>query len=353
VDAEGIKHNVPNVRFEKWQINQNGFRGPGLSSEKPSSVLRIVCMGSSETFGLFEAPGKEWPAQLRHLLKPHYHLEVINASVAGLSPRHYKPYLKKYVLDYEPDIVIIYANPFFYASKIQKRPDRETKHLNRTRKSHNPRRNSSPTFDLSLRLSPKLKQSLKQVIPPQALDHYYRWRLANQINHLEETLLLGKKPLDQPPEDIVTSFSSDLLDLVRFLLSRQIDVVLSSYPALISKENISEHLPILLDNRRFCIGISLNGMVRFLDECNRVAQKIAHTYPIGFVDNSSILPKDPKYFADNVHYTDEGAKRVAANIASYVLDTYREVPPRPCAQSYQSKRPLDSNDSFVLRDQFN
>src|SRR5205823_3540189 len=59
MDAIG-KHGKPNARYKKWQLNNLGYRGPDPQSGKTT----ILCFGSSETFGLYEAPGEEYPRQL-------------------------------------------------------------------------------------------------------------------------------------------------------------------------------------------------------------------------------------------------------------------------------------------------
>src|SRR5438094_4303139 len=62
VDEYGIKGR-PNATFEKWQLNSFGFRGPELTLDKSPRKLRIACIGASETFGLHEQAGNEWPRQ--------------------------------------------------------------------------------------------------------------------------------------------------------------------------------------------------------------------------------------------------------------------------------------------------
>jgi hypothetical protein len=116
-DSGGFKRNFPGRQFEKWRINQSGFRGPEISIKKTDGVKRIICLGSSETFGLYESPGKEWPAQLGTMLKSQGQFEVINASVAGLTLKNYLLYFEKYVLKFEPDVVILFVNPFYYGAE--------------------------------------------------------------------------------------------------------------------------------------------------------------------------------------------------------------------------------------------
>ena len=67
-DSEGIRVNVPNVRFEKWKNNKFGFRGKESDIHKSENIIRIACLGTSETYGLYEQENNEWPSQLNALL---------------------------------------------------------------------------------------------------------------------------------------------------------------------------------------------------------------------------------------------------------------------------------------------
>ncbi len=63
-DSDGIHHNIPNAKYEKWEINSLGFRGKEIDLEKKEGQIRIACFGVSETFGVYESKDKEWPSQL-------------------------------------------------------------------------------------------------------------------------------------------------------------------------------------------------------------------------------------------------------------------------------------------------
>ena len=51
---------------------------------------------------------------------------------------------------------------------------------------------------------------------------------------------------------------------------------------------------------------------------NEVIESVANNYLIVFIDNNAAISKDTQNFADNVHYTDEGAKLVASSFANYL-----------------------------------
>jgi len=122
-DDEGLRYNLPNTRFEKWTNNEYGFRGPAFDLEKPDSITRVVCLGTSETYGSFESPGKEWPAQLSDFLNQNDSFQVINASAVGLGMQRYTEYMEKHVFKFGPDIVILFINPQLEMTELIYHPD--------------------------------------------------------------------------------------------------------------------------------------------------------------------------------------------------------------------------------------
>lgn len=319
-DSEGILHNIPNSQFEKWKINKFGFRGDEIPQEKPSGVKRIACMGASESFGLYEDPGKEWPAQLNDLLSPSGKFQIINTSVGGLSLLNFKPYLGKYVLKFEPNLVILYINPYFYVSQINKFLRKTSKLQNQETKQAVSRGSMLGLLAIKPRIYPKIKQMFKQIVPTLVLKRYQIWNTSRQVGVLEKNLPNGAAPLDTVPEEYLNSFRNDLIDIVKFLKEQRIGVILSSYPVLISKTNLKKYPEIFFDNRRFCVELSFEGMIEAPQRFNSVIQSLANDLGVGYVDNYSILENNIQYFRDNVHYSNEGARLIASNFAQFILN---------------------------------
>jgi lysophospholipase L1-like esterase len=321
-DSDGIKVNVPNSSFEKWKINQFGFRGPQIALQKPEGTIRIACMGLSETFGMYESPDKEWPRQLASILNQYEDFEVVNTSVPGLLLNEYSRYIEKYVLAIHPDVIILYLNPFPYAvgaNKFSKRQSASTEKPTTT-----VRRSKSITnlVNFDLRVIPKIKQAIKRILPQQTLKRYRLWQMERQITSIQARRLNGAKPLDVAPPDSLNSFRHDIEELFRFLNAHKIDVILSSYPVLISNRNLDEYPEIFLDHRRFYVELSLEGIIDVAKQFNEILKTTASRYSIPFIDNSSVIPKNTRHFADNVHYTDEGANLVAKNFAKYIISIF-------------------------------
>jgi lysophospholipase L1-like esterase len=91
-------------------INSQGFRGPDFSLTKRPSSFRIACVGDSWTFGANVSQDRTFPQRVAALLErehPGVEFEVLNLGVMGYSSRQGLELLKRYVLDLQPDIVLI------------------------------------------------------------------------------------------------------------------------------------------------------------------------------------------------------------------------------------------------------
>lgn len=317
-DDEGIRYNIPNGNFEKWRNNNLGFRGRDLIKDKPAGTTRIVCMGTSETYGLYEDPDNEWPAQLSRMIQDHDSLEVINAATVGLKRKHVPRYLEKHVYELDPDVVVVLLSPSFI--------DRDQVADGQAPQKETVVSAQTPTDKLTLstikqriRIFPKAWQVVKQFVPQRLLEQYQYRDRANLIDDMERRYLKGKPPLDEVPPENLDRFESELLAIVNDLHSRGIKVVLCTYPYLLNESNLETYPLIFMENRRFTVELSYVGMVDASYQANRLVRKVAENENTGFIDLYSLVPQNTTYFADNVHYTDAGAEVVARAVASFLL----------------------------------
>ena len=65
-DSPEGRQGRPGARFAKWSMNSLGYRSP---EPRPDSSVRILTFGASETFGLYESAGNEYPRQLERELQ--------------------------------------------------------------------------------------------------------------------------------------------------------------------------------------------------------------------------------------------------------------------------------------------
>jgi len=320
-DSSGLPYNVPNARFEKWRHNSLGFRGPEVMPIKPSGTMRIVCAGSSESYGMFESPDKEWPAQLQKKLStPTY--EIVNASAVGLNLTSYGDYLKKHVFALKPDIIVLVFSPIMYVSVLEKTAAEKGSSSKTDEKNRS--QNSSLTKKLfaNIRILPKIKQVIKETAIdkfPGTLKRYRIRNMQNQIEEIERLRLNGRKPMDFVPDIYLNSFRVELKRLVELIRSQGIDVMLTSYPTLMSHDNITKYIEIYMDGRRFHIYFTLTGMVNSHKQMNTVIEHVAVEQQTMFLDASSIIPKSTDYYGDLFHLTDKGAQLFAEGVASQLL----------------------------------
>src|SRR5262245_65881480 len=79
--------------------------------------MRVMVLGASETFGIYESDQKEFPAQVAGLLRAKGgspKVEVINAAIVGMTVRSMIPYWRNWASQFRPKIVVVYPSPLFY-----------------------------------------------------------------------------------------------------------------------------------------------------------------------------------------------------------------------------------------------
>ena len=320
-DAEGIRHNIPFVRFEKWRINNMGFRGEDIDLHAEKNKIKVVCMGASETFGLYETENNEWPAQLGRLLGDKYC--VINASVVGQFLENWQKYLAKYIMNVAPDIIILHINPFKYS---QGNISERNSNTEKKRVESAAQRTSLGINVISviksvkedLRIIPKIKQVLKGVLPDRLVKHYQLMSMKKQVEEKQERVLGEMSPSDSLPEKNIALFKRDLEALITYLKSKNIQIMVTSYPMLLNKKNIDEYPEIFFDFRRFYIDLSLIGLIDAQSKFNDSCREVAQSYGLDFVDLDAVLPKTTCEFGDNVHYTDQGAEIIAKAVSNSI-----------------------------------
>lgn len=322
VDSDGVRCNVPHARFEKWRNNSLGFRGPEIGRDKPAGVTRVVCFGVSETYGLYETPDREWPAQVRGLL-PGSRFEVVNAASAGLGFPQYPAYLTKHVLPIRPDIIVILVNPSsaFLASERAAAP--------RKRSGESAARSFGTVVADNVRALPKVKQAMLGALEkefPSVVKGYARRNVAAQVRESERYRLRGRAPRDTVPDEYLDRFRHHLAAVVTSLRSEGITVILTTYPSVVSRDNLAVY-PELIDSLRiFCPELSPAGLADAFSRVNGVIPRVAAETGALFVDGAATIPNNTDYFADAVHYRDRGARLLAETMAVAILDA---APQRP------------------------
>lgn len=91
--------------------NSAGFRDREIPPAKEGNTFRIICLGDSVTFGWPVEPENTYPGRLEKLLNskfPGRNFEVFNAGIPGYTSYQGLIWVKKDILSYQPDLLIIY-----------------------------------------------------------------------------------------------------------------------------------------------------------------------------------------------------------------------------------------------------
>ncbi|MBU1086439.1 MAG: SGNH/GDSL hydrolase family protein [Candidatus Omnitrophica bacterium] len=90
--------------------NSLGLRNDQVLTAKTGNVCRLICLGGSSTFGWGVDLDKTYPKCLESLINNRVgekQIEVINAGQIGYSSYQGKIFFKKFMLDYNPDIITV------------------------------------------------------------------------------------------------------------------------------------------------------------------------------------------------------------------------------------------------------
>jgi len=97
--------------------------------EKPVDILRIVCLGDSVPYGIGVSVYESYPKILEKILNYMFwqKIEVVNAGMPGYSSFQCLRYLKRDLLKYQPDLLLVHVGPndraaaVYFADKEQPR----------------------------------------------------------------------------------------------------------------------------------------------------------------------------------------------------------------------------------------
>lgn len=102
----------PNQHYPTININNDGFRGPEISKEKPSNTYRIFVIGGSTVYGILDRSDQTTISGYLQQKFDESHLpfkiEVINAGISAAFSYTETKYIKDKLLNYNPDLIIVY-----------------------------------------------------------------------------------------------------------------------------------------------------------------------------------------------------------------------------------------------------
>jgi hypothetical protein len=282
-------------------MNTHGFRGPELVAGRAT----IVCFGASETFGISESRGKEFPRQLErqiaHTRGGPY--QVVNAAYPGARIADIRQVMRRAIPLTHPRFAILYLSP---ASVVW--TDKEWDAIHPTAVSKDPPLEQTARSRMLARLTDKVADAL-----PAPLRS---WRLRRDL--ASSITAARTVPSSHLPEANFMAFRRSYERMLAILEAAHVRVIVATHATRFGPVGAlrDEQMDTL---RTFYPKLTEAGVVdterRFNDVLRRVAR--AHRGVI-IVDAANLIAPGPQNFADFFHFTDRGSARIAALLAAAV-----------------------------------
>jgi hypothetical protein len=306
----------PGGHFEKWKLDSHGFRGPEVADAARPGMIRILVVGASESFGLYESPGKEYPAELQRQLEAARpgRFEVINAACAGMTPPRIDSLLRSFLGRFRPDWVLFYPSPQFYLDEEPPRAWRPGAPQPRPR--------------CTSRVARRLSTALKSVLPARIQTRLRDREIQSVVQRHEAGWVWTT-----PPRERVELFRTHLQELVAAVRSLGARPILLTHANRFGSKLTDEDRQELVTLRKFFPRASLSVLLPFERSMNRALLDTAVRANVTAIDTEQRVGKAPAYFADFSHFTDRGAQAMAAVLSRELVGLLTT------ASSSQRRRP--------------
>lgn len=315
----------PYVRHTK---NSIGMRG-----EEPrkdfSQDLTIVTVGGSTTESFYVSDGKTWPRRLENNLRAAAPLTWLgNAGYSGHSSYGHTFLMEQFILKLKPKVVIFLLGINEVGLTAQQDFD---KSLDRSAIR-------SENFAAMAR-----SLLIKSEIAVLGLN-FYRWLKAAELDVTTGEINFETAPRVTPDESAsdqivaehvekyVPLYEARLKHLLAITKRGDIFPIVLTHPMVFGSE-IDPTTGLQLDTIETH---PRDGKTRWrvLQEYNATTRRVAAESGALLVDLARLLPKDSKYFYDDVHFTVEGSEKAAEVIYPPICAVLRERYPKyfsgPC-----------------------
>jgi len=319
-DADGM-HGRPNARYLKWEMNALGMRGPSATPTPAPGTVRIITVGASETFGLRESPGREYPRQLQDSVnarlargecgaKAPAAFEVLNAGFAGMGLPTIEQDLRLRIQRLAPTIIVVYPTPAQYLQDdvpFAARPDSTA-------------RISEPSLVHALRprTIERVRDQIKQVLP--------EW-LKTRLREIQTRGLLRYAPANWrftavPPERL-DAYDHHLRVVIGTIHRIGAVPVLATHSNLFMGRQSLDHNAIIAWEK-FYPRATGQTIVDFDAAARMTTLRVGRDSGVTTVDAAKVLAAAPtSAFGDFVHFSDLGAGHMARVVGDGVLAAAR------------------------------
>lgn len=323
-----LKTNIPNAKLigsdisydEKWYYETNafGFRSSSMkNATKSDNTYRIFFIGGSTVHQRnLQEKDTSWKIIEDYLNNniSDIRFECINAGISATTTSDSIALLSHEIIHYEPDMIIVMhaINDLFYGCHKNYQPTRrrlithsasfEDILINLYKKSY-----------LLIFLKQKIYNRFKNINPPKSERILFE-------NLKIEYRKLPKKTYEDFPS--LAEFLKNIKSLIGIANAHHIRICFLTEPHLYHEEMSEDEKNALFswidpDNGIIPTESSAYRGMRLFNEHVRA---LCQEYGVEYIDLEAIVPKNLRYFLDQVHTTPDGAKLIAEIVSDYLWD---------------------------------
>jgi len=300
--ASTLRVPVAGGNFGPIHINSRGFRGPEISQPKPASTVRMAFLGASTTYcGEVSSNEKAWPHIVTESLRrnwPAAQFDYVNAGVPGYGVQDSLKSLRVRVASLQPDVIVIYEG-----------------------------HNDISGIGLELARQQGLATQPTEKTLSWLSKYSLLWYLVEKnlmILNKQRTALRAEGTLQIDRETFAAPFEGDLIELVT--ASHQVVdlVALVTLSAQLRRDQSpKQKLQASVTSLYYMPYMSADGVIESFESFNDIIRKVARETGALMVENENSIPGTKQYFADSIHFTDEGSRLQAERVSRALMNSTR------------------------------
>ena len=292
----------PGYVRENWStINSLGFRGKEITRKKSPGVYRIVTLGASTTYGIYQSDNYTYPILLEAELKKKLNtnnLEVVNAGLVSATTAESLNRLFVDILPLNPDMIIIYHGFNDLIPRIFNDFSDDYYHFRKI------------PLDKTLLTKSYLYRLCLRVFAPATFSEHHN--LLSYIWKFENFPAAERKRIENFNKTSSAIFERNLDYLITMVLAKRISVVLSTFAIHKDAPSWNPYLPQELS-------------VRGIEENNQATRKLAVLYHLPLIDFYNYAITDKRMFQDEIHMNRYGNVKKANFFAKEVLPIIEKI----------------------------
>ena len=293
----GLRLNKPDLMLGKIRINNLGFRGPDLLTQKPKNTLRLAFLGSSTTYDAYSPEGRNWPhmtalnlgARLRDCK-----VDFINGGKPGYGMAQMSTLFRQFISTTSPDIVLILpSGPNSELEKLAAQQGLDTDHAHY----------QSRFYAHSLLLQ-KLEKNF----------HIIKLQRSASIREGKLTIT----PSDV--RDLTERYRDSLYKLVAAVSSDTPMVGLIANSSQLRSEMSMDELTRAGNSQLFFMPyIYLPDVITLREADNAALHEVATAHDALVIGGENDIPATAEYYQDSVHFTPAGSAVMAERVVRHLL----------------------------------